>query len=357
MFRTRLYLFILCVVVLYSASNAQGYRAGDITYKWLYGYTYQIKYTTYTTNGPGTYQCSIDSACLGDGAHAIVLRSNGTSVLCSGGAHDGIPLPGGAIKLNEYATTHTFGGPGNYNICFEGANRNAGVINIPNSVNNTMSFESSLIISPIIAANSSPTFANLPIAYGCLSSSCFTYNPMASDIDGDSLAYEITNCTGYGPIVGYTFPSGGAGGSFSINPVTGTITWCNPQLTGEYNVKMKITEWRKDLGGVPILIGYVFRDNQFIISTCTGVNENKDDEQNGSVFPNPTNGILNIDLEILNEGKAMIQILNSLGEVLNTEHVSIQNPTLNIEQLPNGIYFLKITGNNNTNITKKIIKQ
>ena len=354
MFRTRLYFFILSVVGFYSTLNAQGYRAGDITYKWLYGYTYEIKYTTYTTNGPGVYQCSIDTACLGDGFSAVVLRSNGAATFCASGAHDGVPLPGGTIKLSEYVTTHTFVGAGNYNICFEQANRNAGIINIPSSVNVAMSFESALTISPFFAANSSPTFANIPIAYGCLSSSCFTYNPMASDINGDSLAYSIVP---YYTISGYSYPSGGVGGSFIMNPVTGTLTWCSPQLTGDYNVRIKIEEWRKDLGGVPTLIGYVFRDTQFIISTCTGVNENNDEANNISIFPNPTSGILNIDLEILHEGKATIQILNTLGEVLNTEVISLQNPTLNIEHLPIGIYFLKITGNNNTNITKKIIKQ
>ena len=356
MFRTRLYLFILNVVGLYSALNAQGYRAGDISYKWLNGYTYSVKYTTYTSIGVGVDPCTIDSTCFGDGTYGVVLRTNGPSVLCSGGAHDGVPLLGGTIKQSEYVTSHTYVGPGNYSVCFEGVNRNAGIINITNSINQSMSIESSLIISTFFAPNSSPTFANLPIGYGCLSSSCYTYNPMASDSDGDSLAYEITSCTGSGPISGYTLPSGGAGGTFSINPVTGKITWCNPQLTGDYNVKIKIEEWRKDIGGVPTLIGYIFRDTQFIISTCTGVNENKND-RNNTLFPNPTNGILNIDLEILNDGKATIQILNSLGEVLNTEQVYLQNPILNIEHLPSGIYFLKITGNNNTNITKKIIKQ
>ncbi len=352
MFRVRLYFFILSLVGFYSTLNAQGYRAGDITYKWLYGYTYEIKYTTYTTNGPGVYQCSIDTACLGDGFTPVIYRSNGVTTMCSAPAHDGV-LINSTIKLSEYVTSHTYGGPGNYNICFEQANRNAGIINIPGSVNVTMSFESSLTISPFLATNSSPTFANIPIAYGCLSSSCFTYNPMASDINGDSLAYSIVPYM----ISGASLPSGGVGGSFSMNPVTGTLTWCNPQLTGDYNVRIKIEEWRKDLGGVPTLIGYVFRDTQFIISTCTGVSENKGDEKNLAIFPNPTSGILNIDLEILNEGKATIQILNTLGEVLNTEDISLQNPTLNIEHLPNGIYFLKITGNNNTNITKKIIKQ
>lgn len=358
MFRTRLYLFILCVVGFYSASNAQGYRAGDIAYKWLYGNTYAIKYTTYTTNGSDTYQCSIDSACFGDGTHAVVLRSNGGSTMCSSPARDGIAIFS-TIKMNEYATSHTYSGSGNFIICFDGANRNAGIINIPSSVFKTMSIESSLIISPLVASNSSPTFANLPIAYGCLSTSCFTYNPMASDINGDSLAYKLIACTDIGgsPIGGYVFPSGGAGGTFSINPVTGTITWCNPQLTGDYNVKIKIEEWRKDLAGMPTLIGYVFRETQFIISTCTGLKENNNDENNFSIFPNPTNGILNFDIKLLNEGKTTIQILNTLGEILKIEHVSLQNPTLNIEDLNTGIYFLKITGNNNTNIIKKIIKQ
>ena len=351
MFKGKLYLFILCVVGFYSASNAQGYRAGEITYRWLYGYTYAIKFTTCTTNGPGTYQCSIDSACFGDGTHAVVLRSNGASSLCSGGARDGVPISS-TIKLNEYITTHTFGGSGNYIICFEEANRNVGVVNIPNSDNTRMSFESLLIINSFYGQNTSPNFAQLPIVYECLATPCLMYNLSATDINGDSLAYSIASYS----LPGAIFPPSGAGGTFSINPITGTLAWCKPQLAGDYNVRIKIEEWRKDLGSVPILIGYVYRDTQFIISTCTGVNENKDDE-NVKVFPNPTDKILNIDFKSLSEEKMNVQLLNSLGEILINEQLSIQNSTINIESLNTGIYFLKITGTNNTNITKKIIKQ
>ena len=45
--------FIILLIALFGFSNqakATHNRAGEITYKWLYGYTYEIKITTYTYN-------------------------------------------------------------------------------------------------------------------------------------------------------------------------------------------------------------------------------------------------------------------------------------------------------------------
>ena len=351
MFKGKLYLFILCAVGFYSASNAQGYRAGEITYRWVGGYSYEITYTSYTSIGVGIDPCTIDSVCFGDGNYGTLYRNNGVSSICTSPAKDGDLISTG-IKMNKYVTTHTYSGSGYYQFCFNKPNRNVGVVNIPNSVNTRMSFESLLIISPFHGQNTSPDFAQLPIVYECLATPCLMYNLSATDINGDSLAYSIASYS----LPGASFPSSGVGGTFSINPITGTLAWCKPQLAGDYNVRIKIEEWITYPGGMPFLIGYVYRDTQFIISTCTGINENKDYE-NVKVFPNPTDKILNIDFKSLSEEKINVRLLNSLGEILINEQLSIQNSTINIESLNTGIYILKITGTNNTNITKKIIKQ
>jgi len=151
-------------------------------------------------------------------------------------------------------------------------------------------------------------------------------------------------------------PSGGASGTFSINPVTGTLTWCNPQYNGDYNIRIKITEWRKDEDGNPFLVGYVIRDTQFNMSNCTRINEEKDFEKNITIFPNPTNNFTTIQLS--SKEKYSFQLYDMAGKLLSHQNCSnTSSYILNLENFTEGIYFLKIASNDNSTITKKIIKQ
>ncbi len=258
--------------MVFCSAFATHNRAGEITYRWLSGYTYEIKVTTYTNIfGTGLADRCEDTVYFGDGASAVVLRSNGSTTLCSP-AHDGVPL-NSFIKLNTYITTHTYPGPGNYRITMEDPNRNAGVINIPNSVNQVFYIESYLVIPVPFAGpiyNNSPILTFPPIDKGCVGK-CFMHNPGAYDIDGDSLSYELTYCRGNGGGIcpGYSYPNTGAGGIYNVDAITGTLTWCRPQMQGEYNLAMIIKEWRKNYDGDYYLIGYVLRDLQVDIGTCS----------------------------------------------------------------------------------------
>jgi gliding motility-associated-like protein len=269
MFKARYYLFIIFCIAFFSNAKATHNRAGEITYKWLYGYTYQIKVTTYTNiDGPNLADRCEDTVYFGDGTRAVVLRSNGP---CNGACAgcEGQPLPGNRIKLNEYVTTHTYPGPGNFKISMEDPNRNENVINIPNSINQVFYIESFLVIPTFGSGkNSSPVLTFPPIDNGCVGK-CFLHNPGAYDVDGDSISYELTTSRGSGGITcpGYTYPQTG-GGTYNVNSVTGTLTWCTPQLQGEYNLAMLIKEWRKDDGGDYYLVGYILRDLQVDVGAC-----------------------------------------------------------------------------------------
>lgn len=271
MLKFRYLLIIIFCSGFFLTSKATHNRAGEITYKWLFGYTYQIKITTYTNIGSANLadRCE-DTLYFGDGARAVVLRSNGN---CNGGcspACEGQPLPGGTIKLNEYITTHTYPGPGNYKMSMEDPNRNAGVINIPNSVNQVFYIESYLVIPTFGSGkNSSPVLTFPPIDNGCVGK-CFLHNPGAYDLDGDSISYELTTCRGSGGTTcpGYSYPSTG-GGTYNVNAVSGTLTWCTPQMQGEYNLAMIIKEWRKNDDGDYFLVGYILRDLQVDVGYCS----------------------------------------------------------------------------------------
>ncbi len=74
------------------------------------------------------------------------------------------------------------------------------------------------------------------------------------------------------------------------------------------------------------------------------INSSIDDnrENNLEVYPNPTNGILNIN----NAKETTVYIYNIIGELVHTSYVSTDVYQINMEKLSNGTYILKtIKGN------------
>ena len=95
------------------------------------------------------------------------------------------------------------------------------------------------------------------------------------------------------------------------------------------------------------------------VSTCIGINEAQNNNA-FTVYPNPANEILNVELTystgsnqaILNDN---ISITNALGEIVLTEKSSHKNFTLKINNLTSGVYFIKIESKQGS-VTKKFIK-
>lgn len=273
----RYFLFITFFVIAFSLKATHN-RAGEITYKWLGGYTYSITLVTYTDDGPNIADRCKLTIHFGDGDSCQAIRQNGalagSSTECPTSFLGVIIKNTPTVKKNVYSCTHTYSGPGLFKIYMFDRNRNSGVINFPNSVNQPFYLETLLNINAFMGPNNSPVLTRDPIDEGCVGT-CFYHNPGAVDVDGDSLSYDLVMCKGedgFGnigvTIPGYNYPSPGAGGAFNINSGNGTLTWCDPQLSGEYNVAFYIREWRKDLDGNWQNVGFVMRDMQIIISTC-----------------------------------------------------------------------------------------
>ncbi|MDX2173382.1 MAG: T9SS type A sorting domain-containing protein [Bacteroidota bacterium] len=98
------------------------------------------------------------------------------------------------------------------------------------------------------------------------------------------------------------------------------------------------------------------------VSLCTGINSVAEAlEATLQIFPNPSNEILNV---ISTSSITDIQILNTLGQVVYQSAVTNvipsgveeQKSSIKIQQLSNGIYFVKILSGNKVIITQKIIK-
>jgi len=241
-------IFLFFLPVVFATHN----RAGEITYSWVSGLTYQIHIVTYTYTLSPADRPTLDID-WGDGTTGTIDRLTITHI------------PGTEIQRNDYdgpTGVHTYAGQGSYIISLEDPNRNAGIVNIPSSVDVPFYIETLLVINPFLGHNDSPILYNPPIDNACVYEP-FTHNPAAHDPDGDSLAYHLVVCKGGGglDIPGYFYPT--ASSSFSLNQYTGDLDWISPTILGEYNVAFVIEEYRKG-----IKIGSVRRDMQITVVSC-----------------------------------------------------------------------------------------
>lgn len=234
----------LFVIVTYSfcVVNATHNRAGEITYVQLSELTYEITITTftYTLSLADRDQLNIE---WGDNTSSVAPRVSEFT------------LPN-YYKRNIYKYVHTYPGPGAYRIVVQDPNRNAGVLNIPNSVNVVFSISTTLLVNPAIGRNSTPVLLNPPYDKAALGY-VFIHNPAAFDPDGDSLSYKLTVCTREDgkPIENYTLPP--ATKFIRVDSISGDLIWDTPADTGKFNVAIEIQEWRNG-----IKIGIVVRDMQ-----------------------------------------------------------------------------------------------
>jgi extracellular elastinolytic metalloproteinase len=93
--------------------------------------------------------------------------------------------------------------------------------------------------------------------------------------------------------------------------------------------------------------------NSNVTINCTGIvsNNNLNFNNNFKVYPNPSNGKITIQT---NNPKYNITIKDIIGQTIYKEIDLLDNETLDITFLTNGIYLININyGNNNT--TKRII--
>lgn len=255
---------ILLIVIGIAFLNVKAFathnRAGEITYKHVEGLTYEVLITTYTK-----------SSALAD-RPLLYLRwgdENGDDV--DSLSRESINILVGDIKVNTYRGTHTYGGPGSFELKVEDPNRNEGVLNMVGSVDTPFAIRSLLMIDPEAGHNNSVQLLNPATENACLNRD-WVHNPAAFDEDGDLLTFSLVPCRGFNgdPIPTYIYPEqvSPADDIFEIHPYTGDVTWNSPQIVGEYNIAIRIEEWR-EVAGQLRKVGEVVRDMQIDVQVCS----------------------------------------------------------------------------------------
>lgn len=159
--------------------------------------------------------------------------------------------------------------PGTYHITNETCCRNGAIINMSSPMSESMILYTDLLVDSV--HNSTPDFMAMPVAHFPINQPA-TYNPLPYDPDGDSIAWGLNMpiggvIAGSGalvPVNGFVAPAADPNGPFTINPVTGEITW-TPDTLGNFVQSFEVTEFKN---GIPS--GKIIRDMQYVIVPSNG---------------------------------------------------------------------------------------
>lgn len=240
----------------YSTHN----RAGEITYRQIGPLTIEMTIITYTKASSVAADRDSLEVHWGDGSFEQVVRDNSKTRF---DVND--------IKINYYIATHTYPGIATYTISFLDPNRVGGILNVnfPNSIDIPffLSTTFTLLDPQFQGFNNSVVLLQPPIDIGCVDR-VFVHNPNAYDPDGDSLVFELVEpLQGLNtPVPNYRLPD--EIGQFSdnvltINRFSGEIIWRTPKIQGDYNIAIKVKEYRNGR-----LINELLRDMQVLIRAC-----------------------------------------------------------------------------------------
>ncbi|MES2565346.1 MAG: T9SS type A sorting domain-containing protein [Bacteroidota bacterium] len=92
------------------------------------------------------------------------------------------------------------------------------------------------------------------------------------------------------------------------------------------------------------------------VNNCTGIKSVTLAGSDVNMYPNPTNGILNVSISSL-EGNTSIELYDALGKLTLKEILSNDLNTISLNQFEDGIYFFKVINNNKTVKVGKVVKQ
>ncbi len=258
--QTTMYKHLACLftmlLFLQNTSFATHLKGGEITVrrKSTNSKTFIFKLTTYTENNQANVAQEEVTFCFGDNSDpAKAKRKNG------GG--NGVPIPNsdGTFE-NIYEIEHTYASAAlSVTVSVAINNRNANILNFPNSSNISFYVETQFSLSDVLLNNSTPLLMNPAIDITAVIGQKFIHNPNAIDPEGDSLSYELISCklgidgecTRGTLIPNFEQPNqvSNIPSSFTMNSLTGDLVWDAPQQVGSYNCAFVVIEWRK--GALP----------------------------------------------------------------------------------------------------------
>lgn len=145
-------------------------------------------------------------------------------------------------------------------------------------------------------------------------------------------------------------------GEFCIEDVDINLYKVHAEVTGKYTypVIVTINNTNPEVNDILLTIGnYTVNGNVFAVEEIEWTSV-------GNPYPNPANNTIKIDLQLIESKELTFAIFNYAGQQIyhssNYLNSGANNLSFDIESIPDGVYFLKITGQKDF-LSKKFIKQ
>ena len=263
--------FFLFLALNYaSASHFMGF---DLTYTCIGPNQYSIRLKAFRDcrgiEMPSSFTVNYRSVACGVNASLNLTRTSFTDITplcpsqvsaCNGGAG---PI---GVELHIYEGTLTLpAGCNDWVLSTSSCCRNNAITNLSNPGGNDIYIEA-LLNNTVTPCNNSPVFASDPTPFTCVNQTV-RYQQLATDPDGDSLAYSLVNCQ-IAQNTNVTYAGGFSATSpltvpVTINPITGEMFF-TPNTPQTAVICVRVEEFRNG-----IKIGEIVRDLQFVIQNCT----------------------------------------------------------------------------------------
>jgi hypothetical protein len=182
-------------------------------------------------------------------------------------------------------------------------------------------------------------------AYGCLQTAAGTIT--VNTAPNVTLSPFANLCFNEPPVV----LTGGlpAGGTYSGTSVSGGIF--TPNAVGQFTITYSVTDANNCSGNTTQTLN---------VLNCVGIDEHQGGEI--SVYPNPSTGILNIDLGENLGDVQQIRIRNTSGQVvktfdLNTLLMNESSMVLDFHDISNGLYFVELIGKTDVGFIRVVLEK
>jgi hypothetical protein len=163
-------------------------------------------------------------------------------------------------EVYHYYDTITFKHYGKFMISWLNCCRNFEIINMSSPGSENLYLNTVVTVDSLVP-NSTPIFLNAPVTLA-QKNMYWNYNPLPYDADGDSIAWQLVTPLSAGalyPVVGYTIPRSNPLQAFTLDTITGQISWM-PDTIGHFVASFLVSEFRNGLK-----IGEIRRDMQIIV--------------------------------------------------------------------------------------------
>ncbi len=279
----KIFLLLFTLILLAEVSYASHIAGADLTYTCLGGNDYLIRFSFYRdcsgVSEPSSVSINFNAPSCGQNINATLYPISGTGgevtpacpsqpTTCSGGSIYG-------LREWIYEAVVTLPACSDWTMSYSLCCRNP-PINTISGPSSAGIWISATLNNAAAPCNSSPSFSNPPVTIVCQGQT-FCFNHGAIDPDGDSLVYSLVTPyddgpSGSSPYVNYIGGNSATQPLPSNPPVSLDINTGDICMTPTQNVitvmAVLVEEWR-NIGGVPVKIGSVYRDIQVNVITCT----------------------------------------------------------------------------------------